>query len=293
MRYDYRFSPTAASVSEALGVPAPAAWVRVVQWVHAQCEKQPEAFGNWLLPALGFRLGGADLRTPATPAEFFPIGEMPTGTVLGYVVHAPELGADDYPVATFDERTGDAVALVGRTTREALETLAAAQLAADEIRGSALARHEQHLALARLLALPEITPDKARRRWDTEGGPLPVVPEVPPGYVYWPGTDGVGTLVPRAAVRNGARPTYKVSRPLEFFLEAGLTALEQRLPGLALFYVREGLTLHAGSDDCYLLLGGPLADAYDQLGRAGLAHIARRYVLPDPRHLALGTDSRE
>lgn len=281
MRYNYKFSPTRESVSEALGVRAPVAWVKALEHAFLAVDGREEAFLDYFEPLLGFRLGTDDLRLPQTPPEFFPVGATRTGTFFGFVVHAPEVPADDYPLAEFTPAESDKVTLAGRNTREALENLAAWQLALDELNeGQLLDNADRLRRLAEALAI-DPTPEKARRRFDPEGGALPVEPETPPGYLHFAGEDGVGVLAPRSAFRRGGRPKYRVSGALEWFLEAGLTALAEKAPATALLLLKEGYALHFGAEDTILLLTGPMAEAYRQLGRSTLARVVERRLSAD------------
>jgi hypothetical protein len=70
-----------------------------------------------------FYLAGEEARYPSTPPEMFPIAAMGVdGVHYGYVIHAPELSAADYPLGHLCPMDAEGVSLLGMNTLEAIET---------------------------------------------------------------------------------------------------------------------------------------------------------------------------
>ena len=116
------------------------------------------------------------MRYAGTPREFVPlIWHGVDGVQYGYVVRESERGAGDWPVAQYCPMDGGPLTLVGRDTREAIETL---------ISGALDSVHEwgdpepdsRLLALVRERLGIDPAREKASRFDGPDGEGIPVVP---------------------------------------------------------------------------------------------------------------------
>src|SRR3712207_4947917 len=90
--------PTRESLSAEYGFPVPEAFVTVVRVAVDACRGRDEEFGSFYSDIADLYLT-PDCRYQQTPPELFPIGRMGVdGVHYGYVLHAPELGQEEYPV---------------------------------------------------------------------------------------------------------------------------------------------------------------------------------------------------
>jgi hypothetical protein len=126
-----------------------------------------------------------------TPPEYYEIGNMGVdGASVGYVVHAPELDADEWPMGDFCPRDSEGVALLGMNTPLAIEALVS------ETWAFAVKCDEPFPAEmgSRLAVVFGIQPDpsKSEERFTPDGAGVPIVPQVPDGWRFEPSTDGVG-----------------------------------------------------------------------------------------------------
>jgi hypothetical protein len=152
--------------------------------------------------ALGWIPAGQDMRYDATPPELFPFAATGCdGGHFGYVIHAPELPATDYPVRRFElSEHDDGVYLVGTTTFEAAETELSFQMQCDQEFGlfrSPFSSEWWPEVAARLRGLG-IEPNlaKAERNFENGNG-KPVTPIViPQGWRHVSSRDSIGVLAP-------------------------------------------------------------------------------------------------
>lgn len=126
---------TREQLSQGFGCLVPESFVRLVN--RALDEKNYELRRvNGYYSDLGFCFDGRLTRSlipdakvteqsdPAMPPEFFPLGDMYNSIVMyGYVVLAPEVPFEDYPVATFDG-ADDCIIVRGRDTEDAFLEMA-------------------------------------------------------------------------------------------------------------------------------------------------------------------------
>jgi hypothetical protein len=178
---------------------------------------------------------------PCTPPELFAVGAAGVdGIHDGFVVHAPELPANDYPLAVLNPMSAsDGIRALGATAREGLSRLVASAL--EDPRREAAARD----IASRLGLTPARGPS-----FGVYSPALPALePVVPAGWRHETSTDGVGVLAPVEAFR-----------PV-----AGRAA-----PATALLRARQALAHHDGSKATAVRA---MIDAYRQLGRGLLAEI--------------------
>ena len=266
--------PTASTISLAFGFPAPPPFVELIQAIYDVAGTAEHA-DRLCWDLLGLRAEGASARyEELTPPELFPIGSTGgDGVHYGYLLHAPELPADDYPLGCFLPGNSDGVLYLGCSTREAVENIVAyvhregpGELSKDA--GKVLAK----------LGL-RIDPARSKRvRW-LEGERYRRVPprEIPPGYRHVMTRDGVGVLAPEAAFGNDPLTSLGWHLPPARFIDAAQRAIDLKLEGAALFYLKEGRDRaevnreDPASLEQYRKLIDMLANTYHRLGRGLIA----------------------
>jgi len=197
------------------------------------------------------------------PAEVFPWlqgGEH--AHRFGYVVWAPELPGSDHPVVRIDG-TGR-LHPYAPDTPSTFRRLVGEKLSWDP-------EYDVHMGqeVFRAMGLPE-----------TEHLLTELSPRVPVGWKHAPTRDGVGVLAPAAAFEEGVRADPSLS-----------LAEHQAWVGRLLYHRKAGSALVVLKDACHVgrrrpgvhrALGGLLAEAYLELGRAPSAQVARRRTALQP-----------
>ena len=275
--------PTPPFVRDALtalfGFPVPASFVAVLNALCHDCESA-EAACERTDDALGWLLAGDERRYTQTPPELFPIAATCVdGGHFGYVIHAPELGASDYPIARFEPMDSGGVYLLGTSTFEAVETHLSTN-----IRDAQLYDWDSPLShawwpqvstrLAELRIVPD--PAKAGRNYDGDDG-KPVLPTVPEGWRYVPCSDGVGVLAPAEKFHPVCSYSMDDRPNVDFVLEASMTHLADGFPATALWLLRECYwrTWTSATDAA---LCRAMIDTYHALGRPSLAAVVDRRI---------------
>ena len=229
--------PTPKSLSKAFGFPAPPPFVELIQTIYDVAGDSDEA-EDLYSDLLGLRSGGASARyEEMTPPELFPIGDTGgDGEHYGYILHAPELPSDDFPMGLFVPGVHDGVRYLGRSTREAVENIVAEKYgkALDEVPAGV----RKVLSKLRL----RIDPSKAVRVGRLEGREWRRVPprRIPRGYRHVMTSDGVGVLAPAKAFGKHSLTPLKQPAPPSQYLAAAARAIDARAEAAALFYLKEG-----------------------------------------------------
>ncbi|MEM6996164.1 MAG: hypothetical protein AAF721_36995 [Myxococcota bacterium] len=202
------------------------------------------------------RLDGDAARYSTTPPELFPISSTGVdGEHWGYVVHAPELGERDFPVATYCPMDSDGIVFLGRNT---LDTWARfiAESAAD------------------------LPPRFVERVVDTLGlrirpvdEPCTFTPTCPPGWRHEPTRDGVGVLAPHDTFDDRVRDRPEAVASVA---AAAGQALDAGKPASALVLLKNASWQSADAEDLLTPYGDAWIAAYDALGRGVLADVVRR-----------------
>jgi hypothetical protein len=271
----YRSPPSAAELSRALGFRAPSDFVELVHLsIALHRERRADdlecllgSFPTGVLESLGGLDRWCDIRTPP---EYFPILSVGAdGASYGYIVHAPELDEEDWPVGDYCPMDSDGVILLGRDTREAIENLISENLEYRLEEGAQIPRDLLERFATHLRIAPD--PSKSKRRWPTEDG-APVPPNhTPPGWRFLMTTDGVGTLAPAPLFRDshddaGLEPRELLSRA-EADFAAGYFAS-------ALTRAREAYWNGLPEDSDDEKVNTLIIETYHQLGRPTLARRA-------------------
>ena len=266
--------PSRSYLSELFGYPPPEAFVKFVHTLYERSGIDGETAGELFAYLTGWYLaGGRASRYKSTPPELLPFATMGVdGVHLGYVVHAPELELEDYPVGENSPMDDSGIYLVGNNTNEALENLMSDRLGdlAQGVRkiGEKAPTDEetqliQHLS-NRLGLHPDIS--KAGRRYGPDRNGLPVVPYVPDGWLHLPSSDGVGVLASKAAFGPLPLLEFNAKEAADNYIQAADRAFAASFPATALYYSREGYW-HSWADDVTEAFRIRMMHAYNMLGR--------------------------
>lgn len=244
--------PSRNTISQELEFNVPLAFAQLVEWIYDKANGDPfdcdELFSNFV----GLYATDTSARYDSTPCELFPFASAGVdGVHYGYLVHAPELISDDYPVCYYCPADSDGVVIEGANTYEGFASTIA------------------------VWGNPELRPD--RPEWQLAFGQdyrddivieLASVVAVPPNWTLLPSSDGVGVLAPSRLF--GSRPVAIDPRgPVDAFLVAADAAIKKGHLATALFYLREGYWFNWFNHPIHL--GELMCDVYDKLGRSSLA----------------------
>jgi hypothetical protein len=283
-------------LSRRFGFQVPGDFVRVAELIRQH--SSPQALDETYYNVLRVYPRGYDARYPSTPPELFPFGSMGAdGHHDGYVIHAPELSAEDYSVGSYCPMDSEGVVFKGSGTLDAFEAMMSFSLAsaADELddlaadedsldddeegewieqeRKKLSQRVELIAAVARTFGLAPAT-EKSGREYGPDRNGLPVPPFIPVGWRHVLSSDWIGVLAPASAFQTHAGPSVTVNTPPENVVAAARAALDAGFPATALLDLREAYWLHR--HDQRRLYVDVLAEAYEALGRPVLAEIVRR-----------------
>jgi hypothetical protein len=270
---------TRETLAEAFGFPLPAAFAEIVMLASREATAAGEDVSFFFEEACGFCLAGEEARYQQTPPELFPIGSMGVdGVHYGYVVHAPELRLDEYPMGELCPLDGDGVFHLGRNTAEGIENLISFVLAYSEedAEESLSAETIRWIELvSRALAI-EPRPEKAQRRFKPNGSGQPVEPAIPDGWLHLATSDGIGVLAPASSFEftNGLTMDHRHTPPT-WYMERADEALARGFPATALLYLREGYWHHWGTAGVIQSFLEAMQRTYLALNRSLLAEVVR------------------
>lgn len=268
--------PTRNALSIQYGFPVPEAFVTLVRVAFEGCRDIDEPLEAFYDDICSLYLG-PDCGYQQTPPELFPFGSMGVdGVHYGYVIHAPELPAEDYPVGELCPMDSDGVIEVGADTLTAIENLISSSLQywfewEPSLRPAPEKLMRCQRRIASISAALEINPDRsmALRRYGPNGQGIAVTPNVPDGWMHLATANGIGVLAPRAAFLPGGTPQLALDSDPEAFIALGRAAMDSGFPASALAHYRDGYWQNwtneavkgcftRGMADCYLALGRPL-----------------------------------
>ena len=224
-----------------------------LHWAGGSVQRLEDAFDE----VFGVLPCGTEVIAADTPPEIVPlVSSGREGPHFGYLVRAPELGGVDAPIVSFG--SGLALRPFARTTREALSRLALIRFEQDEDADPDLTE-----SLAAALGLTQ--PDAPSASLE---------PEIPVGYRWRPGRDGVGVLAPTARFGDDAVPNdeglslSEIDAWTERLLYEGLSAA-------ACAVLRDAFTTGYAQPATWTALARGWAQSYEALGRPGLAEQVR------------------
>jgi len=220
---------------------------------------------EWLAPAW---------RDHATPyhtwqPEFFEVLRTGMdGISQGFVVHAPELEREEWPVFEDDPSwSGRPLTFLGETLPVALEML----VAHDEVwepRDTDLIANADYVSLASAMEL-SLERKTLFRRTNSDDC---FVPDVPPGWRFEKCADMIGVLAPAATFcEEGVQPELSAA----VIRARGL--LERGFAGSALLLVRNAFHEAGAAEEPKDLLEA-WADSYAALGRPLLERVVRKRI---------------
>jgi hypothetical protein len=212
-----------------------------------------------------------DDRYETMPIELFPILDTGgDGECFGYVVHAPELQPDDYPMASMVPGENDGVIFAGDATPAAIESMIA------RMRGRPGGFDDVDLAW---LADIGLRPDRAGASRLIGNEWVRPSPRVPDGWSHVMTSDGVG-VVARASHFNpsGTKPLPRGAALAQYVAAADAETAAGR-SGSALYYLKEGWWAHWSPQygDELRQVKDRMVHAYAALGKTLLADSLTKY----------------
>lgn len=249
--------PSQEELSKQLGCPVPIPLVAIIRIAHEVSGGDSEMYSAPYRNPGPLYLAGDSARYSTTPPELFPISRTRVdGEHWGYVVHAPELHEDDFPLATYCPMDSDGVLPLGMNTRDAWVRLLADS--SGELPRDFVERVTDEL---KLTAPSEALPEK-------------LVPFCPRGWRYLPTQDGVGVLAPSEAFDNDLHPPALGTS--DSLLATVVHALESRRPATALALIKEAWWQSGDPEEFLLLFHDVWIASYEALDRKVLADVIRR-----------------
>jgi hypothetical protein len=210
----------------------------------------------------------------------------------GHLVHAPELGASDFPVGSFSPADDAGVRWLGDDTRDGIQNLLSANLRLaeeDPDWGGSVEDFLGDEALVALCARFAFRMTVATDGVVTGGGRSErrIVPQVPPGWRFEATKNGVGVLAPEPAfARSPPLLAYGYERELRPFLERAASYLDGGHPASALCQLHEIQPKASVSGDREPLL--LMQRCYERLGRPVMAERVATHLARCPTFSRLG-----
>jgi hypothetical protein len=283
-------APTQEELDQAFGMPMPAAFLRFLTVLLERAEGSRERLDEESWGLFGFEFSGPvepvivpGLRRWAspcyrqTPPELVPIGRTGVdGDHYGYIVHAPELGLEDYPIGNFCPMDSDGVVIAGVDTREALSSQLALSIEMAEDPESGMEIDED--AAEAVSAALGLEPDAAARGDERDQVDLGAWDQfVPDGWHWVRSADMVGTLAPMEAF-GGAPVDYRgheatkcKGAAVSHAVELAREELWRARPANALALLREVYWERCGEPGIGAAVSPVMAEVYEGLGRGVLA----------------------
>ena len=309
--------PDRQDLSAAFGIAVPVAFVSLVQVVFRAARGNHEFFSSFWDDVFGLRPSRElwesvlkpgtpephwECRYPTTPPELVPIGDRGVdGAHVGFVVHAPELDREDYPVGYFCPMDGDGVMLAGCDTRHFVARRLsyllgcwrdyATKTAEETARSSIIPIGQDATAIVDSLK-KKYTEDEKRyatvvetmrealgvsARPDSEcswcDGYLPS-PTVPQAWSYRCSDDRVGVLARKRFFAPGPVLEFEFRTEWRKCLNEARRSSTRGYAATALYYLREARWRSHGVD-AQSLLAEEMALSYEALDRPLFARIVR------------------
>jgi hypothetical protein len=261
----------------------------MARWIDARRDNT-SVLGFELDNELRASLHGRDERSlcfsyPKLPFEFLPFGWQ-GGDALqyGHLVHAPELEHDELPVGSFSPADDAGVVWLGDDTRGALQNLVSTHLriaAEDPEWGGSVEDYLANRVVVAFCRKFRIRLEPAPDGTLTYGGrsDRSIVPAIPPGWRYEPTSNRVGVLAKEDAFDPSDKPRRYRRGRLAPFVERAAKLLGRGFPASALrqlYEVHEAASVDVAGEGGVVLRC--MRDAYEALGREGLARRVERYI---------------
>jgi hypothetical protein len=214
-----------------------------------------------------------DDRYETMPIEFFPfLATGGDGHCYGYVIHAPELGAQDYPMGSMVPGERDGVIFAGDTTLAAIENIISyTHSGPDKFEDIDLRW------LARIGLHPE--PSKAQyARWHTGTNYARPSPQLPTGWRHVMTSDGIGVVAQASAFRAEGVTAFPEDAPPAHYMAAADAEAAAGYHASALLHLKEVWWQWYFSQDADMRqVKKRLVEAYHKLGKTLLADAMHQY----------------
>jgi hypothetical protein len=254
--------PSRVTVSTALGFGVPAPFIDLVEWIYDQADGDPYRCAEVFVERVGLWIADESYRYDSTPCELFPFGKTGVdGGHFGYLVHAPELRGDDYPICYHCPMDSDGVIIEGAGTYDGL------------------------LSIILFWSKSELYPDgsgwvaalETVRNRPEESLSVQEAVYIPSGWQFRASSDGVGVLAPSSLFDPNGVATFDPYGPIEPYVDAAANAIRHGYLATALYHLREGYWFNWVNRPvplCELL-----CDVYEKLDRECLAKVIRARVM--------------
>jgi hypothetical protein len=212
-------------------------------------------------------------RYETMPIEFFPfLATGGDGHCYGYVIHAPELGAVDYPMGSMVPGERDGVIFAGNTTLAAIENIIAYMHSGPDSFDDIDVRW-----LASIGLHPE--PSKAQyARWHTGTNYARPSPQLPAGWRHVMTSDGIGVVAAASAFSGKAATALPEDAPLTHYMAAADAEAAAGYHASALLHLKEVWWRWYFSQDADMRqVKRRLVEAYHNLGKTRLADAMNEY----------------
>ena len=212
-------------------------------------------------------------RYETMPIEFFPfLATGGDGHCYGYVVHAPELGPDDYPMGSMVPGERDGVIFAGNTTIAAIENMISYMHSWPD------RFHNIDLPWLATIGLHP-NPAKAQyARWHTGTEYTRPSPPLPDGWRHVMTRDGIGVVAPASAFSGEGAAELPEGTSLTQYIAAADAKAAAGHCGSALCHLKEAWWRWYFSPDADIRqVKQRLVETYHKLGKALLADAMNEY----------------
>jgi hypothetical protein len=212
-------------------------------------------------------------RYETAPIEFFPfLASGGDGHCFGYVIHAPELRLDDYPMGSMVPGENDGVVFAGDTTPCAIKNMIS------YMRNQTEGFDETDLHWLDTIGLQ---PDRAKtqqvRRLIGEEYARPS-PRIPSDWRHLMTSDGIGVVAHKSKFNEeGIQPLPRNASPARYIAAAD-AEMATGYCGSALWYLKEAWwRAYFGPEQDARQIKHRLVRAYEKLGKTLLADTMTKY----------------
>jgi len=214
-----------------------------------------------------------EARHETMPIEFFPFLETGgDGHYFGYVIHAPELELDDYPMGSIVAGENDGVVFAGDSTADAVENMIC------YMRNRTEGLAEVDLDWLGTFGLrPNHAKAQQARRLIGEEYARPS-PRLPAGWRHLMSSDGVGVVANESEFNGAGTEPLRRDSPPARYVAAADAQVAAGYHGSALWYLKEAWwwAYFAPDQDVRQIKLG-LVRAYEKLGKSLLADTMTKY----------------
>lgn len=258
--------PTQKSISKTFGFQMPLSYVQLVEWIYDSAQGDPEACTELFAECFGVGVEDGVSGYESTPPELRTVSWPGVdGVHLGFLVHAPEVKQDDYPIAEFCPMDSDGVSLIGQGIVSGLVALGRQWSGKPE-------RIELPAWQAAVAELDKRKPKKAETNSETNHWVV-----VPPQWRFQPSADGVGVLAPEELFG----PQELVAVPadcddFQAYVKPANAAIRKGYWAAALYYLREGYWHNWPAHP--QPIAERLCTVYERLNRPGYASVVAGHM---------------